>query len=51
MRLGRTVIVVEAKASPPVEPFRDPDRAFVRVRHAFRSDRGIEHAFEQGRRI
>lgn len=49
--MDRTAVVVEAKASPPVEPFRDPDRAFVRIRHAFKSDRGIQHAYEQGRRL
>ncbi|HEX9276275.1 MAG TPA: hypothetical protein VGA51_07745, partial [Casimicrobiaceae bacterium] len=51
VRVARTAIVVEAKASPPVEPFRDPDKAFVRIRDAFRSSRGIQHAFDQGRRI
>ncbi len=51
VRLGRIVLVVEAKASPPVEPFRDPDRAFVRIRHAFKSDRGIQRAYDQGLRL
>jgi len=45
------VIILEAKASPPTEPFRDPDRAFVRLKHFFRSDKGIQKAFDQGNRI
>jgi len=45
------VVIVEAKASPPREPLRDPDRAFVRIRDDFRSDRGIQKAYEQARRI
>lgn len=45
------VFIVEIKASPPVEPFRDPDKAFQRLRHAFRSDSGIQYGFEQAARI
>lgn len=48
---GDEVLIVESKASPPREPFRDPRKAFVRIRHAFSSDRGIQHGFEQGNRI
>lgn len=44
-------LLIEAKASPPTEPFRDPDKAFVRLRDAFRADRGIQKAFEQANRI
>jgi hypothetical protein len=44
-------IALEAKASPPNEPFRDPDKAFPRIRDAFRGDTGIQKAFEQGNRI
>jgi SEC-C motif len=44
-------LVVEAKAAPPVEPFRDPDKAFTRLRHAFRADTGIQSAFIQASRI
>jgi hypothetical protein len=43
--------VIEAKASPPVEPLRDPEKAYVKIRDAFRSKRGIQKAFEQGNRI
>lgn len=49
--IGRSVVVFESKASPPKEPFRDPDRAFVRLQRAFGSDRGIQKAYEQGDRV
>src|SRR5262249_48845015 len=42
-------IVFEAKASPPSEPLRDPEKAFVRIRDGFRA--GIQKAYEQGNRI
>lgn len=51
IRAGRVCFVVEAKASPPVEPFRDPDKAFTRIRRAFQDDRGIQKAFNQANRI
>ncbi len=44
-------LLIEAKAAPPIEPFRDPDKAFVRLRDAFRADKGIQKAYEQGNRI
>lgn len=44
-------IVVEAKASPAVEPFRDPEKAFERVSRAFKSDRGIQKAYDQAARL
>lgn len=44
-------LVIEAKASPPEEPFRDPNKAFVRLRNAFRSDSGIQKGYDQGNRI
>ena len=44
-------LLIEAKAAPPLEPFRDPDKAFVRLRDAFRADTGIQKAYEQGNRI
>ncbi len=45
------VFLIEVKSSPPVEPFRDPDRAFQRIRRAFRSDTGLQKAFDQGNAI
>jgi hypothetical protein len=48
---GNVVVIVEAKASPPVEPSRTPERAFERLRQGFRKDSGIQHGFEQAARI
>ena len=45
------VFVIEVKSSPPVEPFRDPEKAFQRIKRAFRSDTGLQKAFDQGNRI
>lgn len=50
-KLGRTVVVAEAKSSPPREPLRDPDRAYPRIKDDFRGSSGIQGAFEQARRI
>lgn len=47
----RLCLLVEAKAGVVVEPFRDPDKAFQRLRHAFRADEGIQHAYEQAVRL
>lgn len=44
-------IVLEAKATPPTEPFRDPEKAFIRLRDAFRGNKGIQKAYDQGNRI
>ena len=44
-------LLVEVKSSPPVKPFRDPDRAYERLRHAFRSDGGIQSAYNQAMRL
>ena len=44
-------LFVEAKASPPVEPFRDPGRAFVRLQRQFQSDRGIQKSYNQALRL
>ena len=40
-------LFVEAKASPMDEPFRDPERAFVRIQRNFRSESGIQKAYAQ----
>jgi hypothetical protein len=47
----RKLLVVEAKASPPTEPFRDPDKAYIRLQRGFRSDGGIQKAFNQAERL
>ena len=41
------VLFVESKASPPTEPFRDPDKAFVRLQRSFRSETGIQKGYDQ----
>lgn len=48
---GRNLYLIEAKASPPLEPFRDPEKAYTRIKRHFRSDRGIQKGFEQADRI
>lgn len=48
---GRNLYIVEAKASPPQEPFRDPDKAYTRLKRHFASDRGIQKAYEQAERL
>ena len=47
----RKLFVVEAKATAPAEPFRDPEKAFTRIYRAFHSSKGLQKAFEQGNRI
>ena len=44
-------LFIEAKASPPKEPLRDPEKAFVRIRDSFKSDKGIQKAFDQANRL
>jgi len=51
MLWNRVLFVIESKASPPVEPFRDPEKAFRRISRAFRSDRGIQNGFDQANRL
>jgi hypothetical protein len=46
-----TFFVVEAKASPPPEPFRDPEKSYIRIRNHFRSDRGIQGGYDQASRL
>lgn len=45
------LIVAEAKASPLDEPFRDPKKAFIRIKGAFNADSGIQHGFVQASRL
>lgn len=42
-------VIFEAKAPPPREPLRDPEKAFPRIRDDFRE--GIQMAYEQGNRL
>ena len=48
---GDVCLVVEVKATPPSEPFRNPERAFQRLRNAFRADTGLQKAYEQANRL
>lgn len=45
---GDTVFIVEVKASKVKEPFRDPDKAYKRIKRDFRSDGGIQKGYNQG---
>lgn len=44
---GKTILIVEAKASPPKEPMRDIEKAFPRIRDHFKSASGLQKAYEQ----
>ncbi len=45
------LLIIESKATPPKEPFRDPEKAFVRLSRAFNSDTGIQGAYNQAMRL
>lgn len=45
------LIIVEIKASKIKEPFRDPDKAYTRIKRDFQSDKGVQKAFDQGLRL
>jgi len=47
IKLDEVLFIVEVKASKQKEPFRDPDKAFTRIKRDFKSDRGIQKAFDQ----
>jgi hypothetical protein len=51
VRWQNRLFLVEAKASPPVEPFRDPNKAFTRIKRHFASERGIQKAYDQANRL
>lgn len=44
-------LFVEAKAAPMDEPFRDPEKAFTRIQRSFRSESGIQKAYDQSLRL
>ena len=44
-------LFVEVKSSPPDEPFRDPEKAYTRLRRSFRSDKGMQKAYNQASRL
>lgn len=45
------LFVIEAKSSPPREPFRDLEKAVTRIEREFQSKSGIQGAFDQAIRI
>ena len=42
---------VEVKATPMGEPFRDPEKALIRLQRSFRSESGIQKAYDQSLRL
>lgn len=48
IKYGETVFIVEVKASKVKEPFRDPDKAYNRIKRDFKSDGGIQKGYDQG---
>jgi hypothetical protein len=47
----RTLYIVESKGSPPVNPPPDAARAAIRLEHLFKSTRGIQHGYDQARKV
>lgn len=45
------LLIVEAKASPPKEPMRDTEKAFTRIRDHFKSNAGLQKAFDQANNL
>lgn len=48
IKYRETVFIVEVKASKVKEPFRDPDKAYKRIKRDFKSDGGIQKGYDQG---
>ena len=51
IQVGTVILIVECKATRQREPFRDPDKAYTRIRDDFRSKNGIQYAYDQGGRL
>ncbi|WP_426762364.1 hypothetical protein ACP6EW_20820 [Hafnia paralvei] len=47
----RTILIVEAKASPRREPLRDPAKAYVRIKDDFKRKSGIQSASDQANNL
>lgn len=45
------LVIGEIKASKVKEPFRDPERAYIRIERDFKSDKGIQKAYNQGLKL
>ena len=41
-------LIIETKATPPKEPFRDVEKAFTRLKRAYNADTGLQRAYDQG---
>lgn len=48
---NNTIYIVEVKASKFKEPFRDPDKAYQRIKRDFKSDGGIQKAYNQAKSL
>ncbi len=44
---GNDILIIECKATKRKEPFRDPDKAAIRIERDFKSDQGIQKAYDQ----
>lgn len=42
------LIIGEVKAAKVKEPFRNPEKAYIRIKGDFKSDKGIQKAYNQG---
>lgn len=47
IKQDNTIFIVEVKASKVKEPFRDPDKAYKRIKRDFKSDGGIQKGYDQ----
>lgn len=47
VQVDNKYLILEVKATQPKEPFRDPDRAYTRIKRDFHSDTGIQKAYDQ----
>ncbi|MDM6732416.1 hypothetical protein QUG33_23800, partial [Citrobacter braakii] len=48
---NKTILIVEAKASPRRAPLREPARAYIRIRDDFKRKSGIQSASEQANNL
>lgn len=48
---GKYLYIIEAKASPPREPLREPSKAYLRIKDHFKSKSGIQNAYDQANKL
>lgn len=48
---GKYLYIIEAKASPPREPLREPSKAYQRIKDHFKSKSGIQKAYDQANKL